>query len=79
MKCQKCIDEGLRSRVYSDGISSKMMGWSTYYDEDGIYHSHNPNGIEKWFRCSEGHRFHIDGKEQCANCEYGGFGEQIFV
>ena len=37
MKCPECIEEGEKSRVFSKGRSTTLMGFLSYYDEDGDY------------------------------------------
>jgi hypothetical protein len=57
--CKECVKQGLKSRVYV-GISTQtaMMG-SSYYDESGNFHYHNPNTTTTNYKCSNGHEFQI--------------------
>lgn len=73
MKCPECVNQGQRSKVYDQGGSSTAMGWSPFYDEDGDYHSHNPNTHVNAYRCSNGHTFTTTTKPPCPNesCDYG--------
>ena len=55
--CAECEKLGQKSRVMSNGVTTTLIGWSTYYDEEGNWHSHDPNRQEESFFCSAGHRF----------------------
>lgn len=55
MKCSKCIEGGKKSTVPPRGLSSTLMGYSPYYDEDGIYHNHDYNTITSTYICSNDH------------------------
>jgi hypothetical protein len=57
MKCPECVENGQTSKLYTNGNSSTLLGWtSPYYDEDGQYHSHNPNTVTSYYSCSKGHQ-----------------------
>ena len=71
MKCSKCVAEGKTSRVYTGGGSSTCMAWDTYYDEDGKYHSHDPNYHSSNYRCSNGHEWVMTYIAKCSSCDYG--------
>lgn len=71
MKCPKCIAEGKTSKVYPGGSSVTLMGWDTYYDEDGKFHSHDPNWVTTAYRCSNDHNWTEKSKRPCLNCDYG--------
>lgn len=46
MICEKCAEQGLKSRVTSSGDGSMTLASSyNFYDENGDYHSHNPNTV----------------------------------
>lgn len=79
MKCPECVETGERSRVYSGGSTSTAMGWQPYYDEDGIYHAHNPNRLTASFTCSNGHEFSHDMLQSCParGCPHGKNPEQL--
>lgn len=64
MKCQWCVDEGERSTIEPEGYVVTDLGWSPHYDEDGVYHVHDPN------HRSGGHRF-FAGTSGCAACGWG--------
>lgn len=41
-----------------------------FFDEDGVWHSHNPNIIVTQYRCSNGHRFAERSSWECGECGY---------
>lgn len=71
MQCPQCIEEGKRSTIVLGGGSRTLLGWTPYYDEDGNYHSHDPNRTSSSGQCSNGHRLHIRSGARCPSCEYG--------
>lgn len=77
MKCPKCKELGLKSNVFNEGGTTTLMGYPTYYDEDGVYHHHDRNSIKTGYHCSEGHRFYtIQKGTPCPsypkNCDFDG-------
>jgi hypothetical protein len=73
MKCPECVASGLRSTVTGGGGSFTCMGWTPYYDEDGAYHSHDPNYRTTDWRCSLGHRWNTSRLTPCSapGCFFG--------
>lgn len=71
MKCPTCVEQETKSCVYPGMGSVTMMGWQAYYDEDGMYHSHDPNWTTTGYRCSEGHYWQGIGQTACPNCIFG--------
>lgn len=65
MKCEKCVAEGKRSTVTDHGGITTCMGTHAYYDEDGEYHFHDPNGHSANFQCSNGHRWSVTTYPRC--------------
>jgi hypothetical protein len=66
MKCQKCVANGLRSRVHVGMSTSTLMGWTPYYDEDGEFHNDDPNIHSTDYSCTQGHSWSVSsqrGKE----------------
>lgn len=63
--CPECEKTGEKSIVYTHGISSTLMGWKPYYDQNGDYHDHDPNKKSEHFTCSKGHIFDIDHTHKC--------------
>lgn len=73
MKCNQCVREGKRSKVFQGMTSSTLMGGGgPYYDEDGSYHRHDPNTISTTYKCSNGHKWVEKSKHSCPGCDYGG-------
>lgn len=84
MICPKCKELGLKSTVTSYGSMSTLMGYPTYYDEDGNVHQHDSNRVTSDYRCSEGHRFISERKgSPCPsypkNCDFSGGEEKIRI
>jgi hypothetical protein len=72
MKCPFCVEAGQISKVVPGiKMTTSMMGRS-YYDEEGEYHSHDPNWHTTSYRCSNGHAWSSKYKLGCrvAGCEY---------
>lgn len=77
MKCPECIKQGLRSRVKPD-LTPKIRHAvyiivKTYWDEDGVYHSHDPEITTTHYLCSNGHEFSKTRQNPCGapGCDYG--------
>lgn len=79
MKCGRCVEQGLKSRLHSHGGTKTLMGWSPYYDEDGVFHKHDPNLMTKYYQCSNGHRMVVKDCAQCPTegCDYGRDSEEV--
>ena len=71
MKCPECVKDGERSIVRDLGGSTTLLGWSPFWDEDGVHHSHDPNRHSNQYSCSRGHTWTEGFYPQCANCDYG--------
>jgi hypothetical protein len=71
MKCPKCVEEGKRSKVYSEGTTSTCMMYDTYWDEDGKIHKHDPNAHTSIYSCSNGHEWSQSKILPCPSCDYG--------
>lgn len=56
--CPVCQKKGLKSKVYYKYSTRTLMGWETYWDEEGNYHNEDPNYTTHYFRCSLGHEWH---------------------
>lgn len=65
MRCPECIEGGVKSRVFTNGSSTTLMGHSPYYDEDGRYHNHDPNIRQSSYRCSNGHAWSQEDTHTC--------------
>lgn len=79
MICPKCKEEEKKSTVYQGISTSTLIGYTSYYDEDGIYHSHDPNSSTTNYSCSNGHCFSVSKKNNCPNCNYGKDYEKIHI
>lgn len=73
MKCPECIAEEKTSRVFPGGSSVTLLGHQPYYDEEGVYHSHDPNWFSTSYRCSNGHSWGDRHRNPCPTpgCEWG--------
>jgi hypothetical protein len=69
MVCPWCVADGEKSSLTMYGGFVTAMGWQPYYDEDGNYHAHNPNGSGTNLQCSRGHHFYPASKP-CPSCDY---------
>lgn len=70
MICPECKAEGLKSRVYSGGTFSTLMGYSTYWDEEGVKHTHDPNVRTTSYSCSNDHGWSESFKLPCPAGDY---------
>jgi hypothetical protein len=70
MKCLTCLEEGRKSTITPHGGSTICMGFSPYYDEEGKYHSHDPNTSSFWYSCSNGHEWGESSYRACPSCDY---------
>jgi hypothetical protein len=70
MKCPECIRLGLKSTIRMGGTTTTSMGFSDHYDEDGQFHSHDPNSRCTTFQCSHGHQGVILDSRKCPTCGY---------
>ena len=70
--CDKCWQQGLKSKVYVGGSSATCMSGSTYYDEEGFFHRHDPNWSTAIYRCDNGHRWQVKVRQGCENWQHCG-------
>lgn len=71
MKCARCSEEGKRSKVYVGASSSTLMMGEAFFDEEGRWHSHDPNTRATQYSCSEGHEWTEGRRDKCPSCDYG--------
>lgn len=65
MKCPECVKNNQKS-IMSVGTSMTTLMYSApFYDEEGRYHSHNPNTTTTEYSCSNGHRWRESVKPKC--------------
>jgi hypothetical protein len=72
MKCPLCVEQGLRSTVRSLGATVTLLGHRPWWDEDGVYHSHDPNRHTMEFCCSKEHIWRSVSHLPCPAGDYGG-------
>jgi hypothetical protein len=65
MKCLECVKNNQTSRVSVGGSTTTLMGFTPFYDEDGRYHSHDPNTKTTYYSCSNGHSWTETSKSKC--------------
>lgn len=66
--CQQCQTTGVTSTVTRLGSMSTLLGFNTHYDEQGVFHSHDPNVRTTSYRCSNGHEWKDARKTPCPSC-----------
>jgi len=73
MKCSECEESNQVSKVYMQGGSTTLMAYTTYWDEEGIYHDHDPNTHTRSYTCSNGHSWTIKRINPCPaeGCTHG--------
>lgn len=73
MKCPECEKEGQRSTVFSGGGTVTLMSYTPFWDEDGVYHVHDPNTHGTNLSCSRGHKWSLRRLAPCGapGCNYG--------
>lgn len=69
--CPQCKKLKQKSKVYLIGSTKTLLGWSPYWDEEGRYHSHDPNKVRTGYNCNRGHTWEIEELEPCPNGDYG--------
>lgn len=68
-KCPMCEKEGRRSLFRIDKYGSKTLmdsPWVDFYDENGNFHTHDPNWTMRGAACSNGHYMQVKTKDPCA-------------
>ena len=70
MQCPECVKEGKASRVYMGVGARTLMCEERYYDEDGLFHSHNPNGHTQAYYCTQNHNWATTNYDQCPSCNF---------
>ena len=68
MICQACREQGLRSSVTIRGSFRTALGYRPYYDEEGVLHQHDPNGVTREYECSLGHSWSEKEYPSCPSC-----------
>lgn len=55
MFCPECQKEEKKSMVYVGASTTTLLGFTPYYDEDGVYQHNDPNITTTNYSCSGGH------------------------
>lgn len=74
MRCPVCVETGEKSTVRGGGGTKTLLGGGgPYWDEDDVYHQHDPNRVTSYYTCSNNHRWTIKSLEPCPaeSCDYG--------
>lgn len=79
MICPKCKEQGKKSCVYGGTSFVTCAYYQPYYDEEGVYHSHDGNRHTTSYTCSNGHKITISGTGKCPSCTWGHNNETITV
>lgn len=48
------------------------MAGNSGYDDDGNYHSHDPNWNRSTYECENGHTVFRQTRSSCMSCDFGG-------
>ena len=73
MKCEKCTVV-IADRLWPKNVVHTITEpWQPYYDEVGLYHSHDPNHVVTTYECSNGHIYEKTTLPMCPvqTCTYG--------
>lgn len=72
VKCPECAAQDQRSRIYPGCTVVTAMCTDYYYDEDGVFHHHDPNVRSTDYTCSNGHRWFDSVIPECPvdGCAY---------
>ena len=71
MICPVCSKQEKKSTCYPRDISATHEKWLPFYDENGKYHSHDPNYYDTRYFCSLGHEWTVREIHKCPCCDYG--------
>ena len=72
--CPLCRADGLKSTVSDAGSATTLLGFSSFFDEQGAHHNHDPNCRNRQYRCSRGHEFKVREVPVCT-CGWRGLEE----
>ncbi len=79
MICPKCKEEGRKSFITIGMGFTTCMFSQPFYDESGVYHSHDSNKHTKNYTCSNNHKITISSTGKCPNCSWGHDSEKVTV
>jgi len=72
MKCPECVKTHQTSRCFRNNhIVASMPDGSEYWDEEGIFHRHDPHWTIKSFHCDRGHCWTVRWRRPCPACKFG--------
>jgi hypothetical protein len=73
MICRACVDAKQLSTITELGCSKTLLSHSNYYDQHGVFHSHDPNRETRGYGCSNGHVWSTSTVRACnaPGCPYG--------
>lgn len=71
MKCVACIAENERSKVFMSRVVLSPVPVLTFWDEDGVLHTHDPNRVVSNYHCSRGHSWEEVYEQACHECKKG--------
>jgi len=72
MTCVKCKELGQKSVLTSGYTTVTAMYFEPFYDENGVFHSHNRNVRKSTYNCSNGHAIVVSSTAMCPSCNFGG-------
>jgi len=77
--CPKCDADLVNGTCVS--MRTQMAGPTPGYDENGVYHSHDPNWSTSTYECENGHTVKRKTRKSCPGegCDFGGEEKLIVV
>lgn len=68
--CPVCAAANQRSTVWSGGTGTTCAGFTPYWDDQGVYHSHDTNRHRTRYNCSNGHVWTREWYRKCPSCAW---------
>lgn len=70
--CPECVKADLKSKLFDRGSGSTLLGnaGQSFYDEEGVWHRHDPNIITQVWECSNGHKWTERLPHPCPSCSW---------
>jgi len=69
--CPQCWENNQTSTIRLGAGRRTQRGIKSYYDEEGLYHSHDGNVERGNWHCSNKHHGEYIKYNKCPNCNYG--------
>lgn len=66
--CNECAKAEQKSQVHLSPMPVYDMAYTAYFDENGYFHAHNPNGLGYTYECTNGHLWRP--VRECPNCDW---------